>query len=111
MLMEKGKDLAAGLVRAGLASESDFPDTDTAWKSHVHRYLHRRGIKTNKAHGESGDADVEGAKEFIGNVWPELFRSVDSDPSRVWEHGRDRFVLAYLAESHFGKSGQKGERQ
>ena len=60
MMIMKGKDIADGLNSASLVNASDLPATDFAWKSHIQRFLKKRGISSRKTHGESGDANDAG---------------------------------------------------
>ena len=84
MMIVKGKDLASRLVEAGLVQSDNVPGTDVAWKSLLQRFLKKRDVLSRVAHGESGDADTAAATNFFDKVWPDLFKTVDEDASRVY---------------------------
>ncbi|XP_065196555.1 tigger transposable element-derived protein 4-like [Sycon ciliatum] len=84
MLIVKGHQIADELVAKDLVERKDLPLTDIAWRSFVQRFLAKRKIKSRKTHGEAADADVAAAAAFMEDTWPEVFASVDGDPTRVW---------------------------
>ena len=68
MMITKGKDIADGLISASLVNASDLSAMDLAWKSHIQRFLKKHDISSRKTHGESGDANDDGAQHFLESV-------------------------------------------
>ena len=83
MLITKGREIGDQLVGKGVNS-NDLPSTDTAWKSFLQRFLAKRKIKSRAMHGEASDADTTAVTKFFDQKWPDIFASVDKDPSHIW---------------------------
>ena len=83
-LITKGYQIGDKLVKEGMVEENDLPSIDKAWKSFLQRFLAKRNIKSQVTHGEAANADIVAAALFFDSEWPDIFSSVDNDPSHVW---------------------------
>ena len=84
MMIMKGKDIEDGLISASLVNSLDLPATDSESKSHIQRFIKKRGLSSRKSHGESGNANDAGAKHFLESVWTDCFSNVDNYSSNVY---------------------------
>ena len=94
LLIEKCKKIAE-------AMGSDF-EPNAGW---LFRWKKRYNLKYKRAHGESGDADVKGAEEWLCDVYPDIVEG--KEPHDVYNCDETALFYRALPDGSYAKKTEK----